>query len=115
MGLLHRKYPHAGADKSGAIEAYHFSIKSRFFGEKKYMRGRRLDWLVHKLVDQVLLSYMHRKQRKDVGLVTNKKSINKTVAAGPYTADGFPSFTCKPRVNMASVRGPPNVCTFCRR
>ena len=78
MGLLHRKYPHAGADKSGAIEAYHFSIKFRFFGEKKYMRGRRLDWLVHKLVDQVLLSYMHRKQRKDVGLVTNKKSINKT-------------------------------------
>jgi hypothetical protein len=69
------------ADTSGAIEAYHAVIKERFLGEKKRKAGRRIDWLLNKLLEHAVLNYEHKYQARLLGLEQNKKNINRTVLA----------------------------------
>ena len=76
-----RRYPHAGADTSGAIEAYHAVIKVRFLSDKTIKAGRRIDWLLNKLLEQVIIMYEKKMQMKSCGLIQNKKNINRTVLA----------------------------------
>ena len=47
--------PHAQTDTTGMCEGWHLSIKGGGLAEKSRLRGRRLDWLLHKLFYEVKL------------------------------------------------------------
>ena len=73
-----RIVPHSGQDTNGAIEAYHGVLKYKFLGGSKLMRGRRVDWLLHKLTTTCLPYYWYVQMLKDNGFVRNN-AIEKVV------------------------------------
>jgi hypothetical protein len=50
----------ANQNTNGAIEGYHAGLKLRFKGSKKTLVGRRVDWLLYNLVQDVEGHFWYR-------------------------------------------------------
>ena len=53
----HRNLPYVGQDTNAAIESYHSNLKTTLCASKGRAHGRRLDWVIHKLIEGILLHY----------------------------------------------------------
>jgi hypothetical protein len=72
---------HCGMDTTSAIEGYHRGLKSRHLLSKATLRGRRIDWLVHVLLSDVLDHYMWAESAKDQGAIINLEAEARVIAA----------------------------------
>ncbi len=64
--------PHLNQDTQASIESYHGALKRYFSLETKGLRGRRIDWLVWRLMTTVTKHYMHTTKMKKRGFIRNK-------------------------------------------
>jgi hypothetical protein len=57
--VVHRFLKHSTCQTrhNVAIEAYHGNLKERLKSMKCKLEGRRLDWLIHQLVGNLLIHY----------------------------------------------------------
>jgi hypothetical protein len=68
-----RKLDYCGQDTNAAIEGYHGFAKSILKSERSRMTGRRVDWCITALTEDVLDHYWYKDLRKEKGFVDNKK------------------------------------------
>ena len=54
-----RRIPHAGQNTNAAIESYHCNLKSVLNSAKERFVGRRMDWLIYHLTEDVLTHYWY--------------------------------------------------------
>ena len=69
----HRNLPYAGQDTNAAIESYHSNLKATLRASKGRAHGRRLDWVIYELTEQILSHYWYQAMRKQHGFVPNLK------------------------------------------
>lgn len=69
----YRNLPAAGQDTNAAIEGYHGFMKSILKSERTRMVGRRVDWCIHALTEDVVDHYWVKSLHKEWGFVDNKK------------------------------------------
>ena len=106
----YRELSYDGHDTNAPIEGYHSTLKATLKSRKCRMLGRRVDWLVHKLIEEVLNHFWYQNLQKCFGFVINKKQQHVVVGALlkarniPDTLlveDGGPAIVClysKPHV-----------------
>jgi hypothetical protein len=68
-----RNLDYCGQDTNAAIEGYHGFAKSILKSERSRMTGRRVDWCISALTEDVLDHYWYKDLRKQMGFVDNKK------------------------------------------
>ena len=76
-----RLYNNCGQHTNAAIESYHNRLKTDFLGEKPQLVSRRIDWLVHMLLEVVLPTYKHKWYLKRNAHVKNTRQLELTRAA----------------------------------
>jgi hypothetical protein len=69
----HRNLPYAGQDTNAAIESYHSNLKATLRASKGRAHGRRLDWVIYELTEDILSHYWYQAMRKQHGFVPNLK------------------------------------------
>ena len=69
----HRNLPYAGQDTNAAIESYHSNLKATLRASKGRAHGRRLDWVIYELTEEILSDYWYQAMRKQHGFVPNLK------------------------------------------
>jgi len=69
----HRNMPYAGQDTNAAIESYHSNLKATLRASKGRAHGRRLDWVIYELTEEILSHYWYQAMRKQHGFVPNLK------------------------------------------
>lgn len=69
----YRNLPYAGHDTNAAIEGYHGFLKSMLKSERSRMHGRRVDWTITALTEDVHDHYWYKSLRKEKGFIDNKK------------------------------------------
>ena len=69
----HRNLPYAGQYTNAAIESYHFNLKATLRASKGRAHGRRLDWVIYELTEDILSHYWYQAMRKQHGFVPNLK------------------------------------------
>ena len=69
----HRNLPYAGQDTNAAIESYHSNLKATLRASKGRAHGRRLDWVIYELTEEILSHYWYQAMRKQNGFVPNLK------------------------------------------
>ena len=69
----YRELPYASQDTNAAIEGYHSTLKSMLKLCKSRMVGRRVDWLIHELIGEVLTHFWYQCLRKRFGFVINRR------------------------------------------
>ena len=69
----HRNLPYAGQDTNAAIESYHSNLKATLHASKGRAHGRRLDWVIYELTEEILSHYWYQAIRKQHGFVPNLK------------------------------------------
>ena len=69
----HRNLPYAGQDTNAAIESYHSNLKATLRASKGRAHGRRLDWVIYELTEEILSQYWYQAMRKQHGFVPNLK------------------------------------------
>ena len=69
----HRNLPYAGQDTNAAIESYHSNLKATLRASKGRAHGRRLDWVIYELTEDILSHYWYQSMRKQHGFVPNLK------------------------------------------
>ena len=69
----HRNLPYAGQDTNAAIESYHSNLKATLRASKGRAHGRRLDWVIYELTEEILSHYWYQAMRKQHGFVNNLK------------------------------------------
>jgi hypothetical protein len=69
----HRNLPYAGQDTNAAIESYHSNLKATLRASKGRAHGRRLDWVIYELTEEILGHYWYQAMRKQHGFVPNLK------------------------------------------
>ena len=69
----HRNLPYAGQDTNAAIESYHSNLKVTLRAAKGRAHGRRLDWVIYELTEEILSHYWYQAMRKQHGFVPNLK------------------------------------------
>ena len=72
---------YCGQDTNAAIEGYHGFAKSILKSERSRMTGRRVDWCITALTEDVLDHYWYKDLRKEKGFVDNKKMQDSVVSA----------------------------------
>ena len=77
----YRKMKYAGQDTNAAIEGYHSLLKAILRSERSRMAGRRVDWCVWALHEEVEPHYWYTSLRKEGGFVDNKKKQDIAVSA----------------------------------
>ena len=77
VGFRNLKY--CGQDTNAAIEGYHGFAKSILRSERSRMTGRRVDWCITALTEDVLDHYWYKDLRKESGFIDNKKLQDITV------------------------------------
>ena len=77
VGFRNLKY--CGQDTNAAIEGYHGFAKSILKSERSRMTGRRVDWCITALTEDVLDHYWYKDLRKEKGFVDNKKQQDTVV------------------------------------
>ena len=77
----YRNLPYAGQDTNQAIEGYHGFLKSMLKSERSRMVGRRVDWTITALTEEVHDHFWYKGLRKEKGFVDNKKMQNFAVTA----------------------------------
>ena len=73
VGGRFRNLDYCGQDTNAAIEGYHGFAKSILKSERSRMTGRRVDWCITALTEDVLDHYWYMDLRKQMGFVDNKK------------------------------------------
>ena len=68
-----RNLNYCGQDTNAAIEGYHGFAKSILKSERSRMTGRRVDWCITALTEDVVDHYWYKDLRKEKGFVDNKK------------------------------------------
>lgn len=68
-----RLLPHANQETNGSIECYHGILKTRFLSGRRTIHGRRIDWLIQKLLCSCHSYYWYQNMLKDAGF---KKNFN---------------------------------------
>ena len=79
VGFRNLKY--CGQDTNAAIEGYHGFSKSILKSERSRMTGRRVDWCITALTEDVLDHYWYKDLRKQKGFVDNKKMQDSIVSS----------------------------------
>ena len=74
-----RNLHYCGQDTNAAIEGYHGFAKSILKSERSRMTGRRVDWCITALTEDVHDHYWYKDLRKEKGFVDNKKMQDKVV------------------------------------
>ena len=69
----HRNLPYVGQDTNAAIESYHSNLKATLRASKGRAHGRRLDWVIYELTEEILSHYWYQAMRKQHGFVPNLK------------------------------------------
>ena len=69
----YRELPYTGQDTNAVIEGYHSTLKSTLKSCKSRMIGRRVDWLIHELIGEVLTHFWYQYLRKRFGFVIKKR------------------------------------------
>ena len=69
----HRNLPYAGQDTNAAIESYHSNLKATLRAAKGRAHGRRLDWVIYELTEEIFSHYWYQAMRKQHGFVPNLK------------------------------------------
>lgn len=77
----YRNLPYAGQDTNAAIEGYHGFLKSVLKSERTRMVGRRVDWSITTLTEEVHDHFWYKRLRKEMGFVDNKKMQDVVVSA----------------------------------
>ena len=77
----YRNLPYAGQDTNAAIEGYHGFLKSVLKAERSCMVGRRVDWTITSLSEDVHDHFWYKGLRKDKGFIENKKMQDVAVSA----------------------------------
>ena len=65
----YRKFPHSNQDTNNVIESYHRYLKYRYLDEKNNACHRRVDWLIHVLLENVEPYYIPMQHLKEVGFI----------------------------------------------
>ena len=60
-----RILPHANQETNGSIESYHGILKSKFLCGRRTIFGRRIDWLIQKLVWSCQSYYWYQDMLKE--------------------------------------------------
>ena len=68
-----RNLPYAKQDTNAAIESYHSNLKATLRASKGRAHGRRLDWVIYELTEEILSHYWYQAMRKQHGFVPNLK------------------------------------------
>lgn len=68
-----RNLSYCGQDTNAAIEGYHGFAKSILKSKRSIMTGRRMDWCIAALTEDVLDHNWYKDIRKEKGFVDNKK------------------------------------------
>jgi hypothetical protein len=71
-----RNIPYARQDTYAVIENYHTNLKATLHSLKGRFHERRVDWVIHVVVGDVLLHYWYSVLRKNNGFVLNRKKNN---------------------------------------
>lgn len=79
VGFRNLKY--CGQDTNAAIEGYHGFAKSILKSERSRMTGRRVDWCITALTEDVVDHYWYKALRKEKGFVDNKKGQDIVVSS----------------------------------
>ena len=69
----YRNLKYCGQDTNAAIEGYHGFTKSILRSERSRMTGRRVDWCITALTEDVVDHYWYKDLRKEKGFIDNKK------------------------------------------
>ena len=77
----YRNLPYAGQDTNAAIEGYHGFLKSVLKAERSRMVGRRVDWTITSLTEDVHDHFWYKGLRKEKGFIENKKMQDVVVSA----------------------------------
>jgi hypothetical protein len=77
----YRCFPHANQNTNGSIERYHRTLKSQLKRDKKVKMGRRVSWLVEKLMEDVEHWYWMKAGMKIQGRVRNSVAENFMIVA----------------------------------
>lgn len=77
----YRNLPYAGQDTNAAIEGYHGFLKAVLKSERSRMVGRRVDWSITCLTEDVHDHFWYKGLRKDSGFVDNQKMQDFAVSA----------------------------------
>ena len=77
----YRNLPYAGQDTNAAIEGYHGFLKSILKSERSRMVGRRVDWTITALTEEVHDHFWYKGLRKETGFIDNKKMQDYAVTA----------------------------------
>ncbi|MCO5559333.1 hypothetical protein L7F22_050746 [Adiantum nelumboides] len=99
--------PHANQDTNGTIQSYHVTLKLRFLCGKKYIWGRRIDWLLHKIMTSCLPYFWYVDEAKKGGFVRNKavqRLIEHSIERAHSIQDGDVSFSHKSSSVMVRVK-----------
>ena len=105
-----RHIPHAGQDTNAGIESYHGHTKATLKAEKSRLDGRRLDWLIHELTNDVVTKYDYNQYMKENGFITNKKA-EQIVRNSIISANKIPDSS----VSLPSRPGDPAIVTSSKR
>lgn len=89
----YRNFPHSNQDTNNAIESYHGYIKKRYLNEKNNANHRRVDWLIHVLLTNVQLYYIHMQRLKEAGVIRPRKSLEQ-LNASKCRANQIPDEDC---------------------
>ncbi len=68
-----RNLPYVGQDTNEAIENYHANLKATLRSSKGRFHERRVDWVIHALIGDVLIHYWYNALQKSHGFVINRK------------------------------------------
>lgn len=55
------------------IESYHGNLKATLRVVKSQLSSKRVDWCIHKLLEDALFHYCYQSLEKNLGFVPNKK------------------------------------------
>jgi hypothetical protein len=68
-----RNIPHAGQDTNAAIESSHSNLKAVLRASRERLVGRRVDWLIDELTNDVINRYEFNAYMKENGFEGNRK------------------------------------------
>ena len=69
-----RHVGHVVQDTNGAIELYHGTMKANLKSTKGCLFGCWMDWLIHKLMHNMITTYAYNIYTKECRFVSNKKA-----------------------------------------
>ena len=69
----HRNLPYVGQDTNATIESYQSNLKATLSASKGRVHGRRLDWIIYELTEEILSHFWYQAMRKQHGFVSNLK------------------------------------------